>query len=481
MSKVITSLPIGKRVGIAFSGGLDTSVAVAWMRAKGAVPCTYTADLGQYDEPDIASVPGRAKSYGAEIARLVDCRAALAEEGLAALTCGAFHIRSGGRSYFNTTPLGRAVAGTLLVRAMLEDDVQIWGDGSTFKGNDIERFYRYGLLANPSLRVYKPWLDAAFVSELGGRHEMSVWLVDHGLPYRDSAEKAYSTDANLWGATHEAKTLELLCNGIETVQPIMGARFWDPAIEIPPEDVTIGFERGRPVTVNGSEFAAPADLVMAANTIAGRHGLGMSDQIENRIIEAKSRGIYEAPGMALLHAAYERLVSAIHNEDTIANYHTEGRRLGRLMYEGRWLDPQALMLRESLQRWVGAAVTGEVTLRLRRGEDYSILDTTGPAFSYHPDKLSMERTEDSAFGPLDRIGQLTMRNLDIADSRAKLEQYVGLGMVGTAHAELIGAAAAHTELVGDMTQGGAEAIASRGEVDEDEQLLDRAAMEVGTD
>jgi argininosuccinate synthase len=481
MSKVITSLPIGERVGIAFSGGLDTSVAVAWMREKGAVPCTYTADLGQYDEPDIASVPGRARSYGAEIARLVDCRAALAEEGLAALTCGAFHIRSGGRSYFNTTPLGRAVAGTLLVRAMLEDNVQIWGDGSTFKGNDIERFYRYGLLANPSLRVYKPWLDPAFVSELGGRHEMSVWLTDHGLPYRDSAEKAYSTDANLWGATHEAKTLEHLRNGIETVQPIMGARFWDPAVEITPEDVTIGFERGRPVTINGSEFAAPADLVMAANTIAGRHGLGMSDQIENRIIEAKSRGIYEAPGMALLHAAYERLVNAIHNEDTIANYHTEGRRLGRLMYEGRWLDPQALMLRESLQRWVGAAVTGEVTLRLRRGEDYCILDTTGPAFSYHPDKLSMERTEDSAFGPLDRIGQLTMRNLDIADSRARLEQYVGLGMVGTAHAELIGAAAAHTELVGDMAHGGAEAIASRGEVDADEELLDRAAMEVGTD
>ena len=331
MSKVITSLPIGERVGIAFSGGLDTSVAVAWMREKGAVPCTYTADLGQYDEPDIASVPGRARSYGAEIARLIDCRAALAEEGLAALTCGAFHIRSGGRSYFNTTPLGRAVAGTLLVRAMLEDDVQIWGDGSTFKGNDIERFYRYGLLANPSLRVYKPWLDAAFVSELGGRHEMSVWLSDHGLPYRDSAEKAYSTDANLWGATHEAKTLEHLRNGIETVQPIMGARFWDPAVEITPEDVTIAFERGRPVRIDGSEFGAPADLVMAANTIAGRHGMGMSDQIENRIIEAKSRGIYEAPGMALLHAAYERLVNAIHNEDTLASYHNEGRRLGRLL------------------------------------------------------------------------------------------------------------------------------------------------------
>ena len=480
MSKVISSLPIGERVGIAFSGGLDTSVAVSWMRDKGAVPCTYTADIGQYDEPDIASVPGRAKLYGAEIARLVDCRPALVEEGLAALTCGAFHIRSGGRAYFNTTPLGRAVTGTLLVRAMLEDDVQIWGDGSTFKGNDIERFYRYGLLANPNLRIYKPWLDAAFVSELGGRREMSAWLLAHDLPYRDSAEKAYSTDANIWGATHEAKTLEHLDTGIETVEPIMGVRFWDPGIEIGPEDVTIGFERGRPVTVNGERFDTAVDLVMAANAIGGRHGLGMSDQIENRIIEAKSRGIYEAPGMALLHVAYERLVNAIHNEETIANYHTEGRRLGRLMYEGRWLDPQALMLRESLQRWVGSAVTGQVTLRLRRGEDYSILDSTGPAFSYHPDKLSMERTEDSAFGPLDRIGQLTMRNLDIADSRAKLEQYAGLGMVGSAHVQLIGAGAS-SGLVGEMPQGGAEAIASRGGVDEDDELLDRAAMELGTD
>jgi argininosuccinate synthase len=480
VSKVLTSLPIGDRVGIAFSGGLDTSVAVAWMRDKGAVPCTYTADIGQYDEPDIASVPSRATSYGAEISRLVDCRAALVEEGLAALTCGAFHIRSGGRAYFNTTPLGRAVTGTLLVRAMLEDDVQIWGDGSTFKGNDIERFYRYGLLANPNLRIYKPWLDPAFVSELGGRREMSAWLHDHALPYRDSAEKAYSTDANIWGATHEAKTLEHLQNGIETVEPIMGVRFWDPAVEIAPEDVTIGFECGRPVTINGSEFASPVELVTRANAIAGRHGLGMSDQIENRIIEAKSRGIYEAPGMALLHAAYERLVCAIHNEDSVAAYHNEGRKLGRLLYEGRWLDPQALMIRESLQRWVGTAVTGTVALRLRRGEDYSILDTSGPAFSYHPDKLSMERTEDSAFGPLDRIGQLTMRNLDIADSRAKLEQYASLGMVGAAHAQLIGTTPP-TELVGEMPRGGAEAIASRGEVDEEDEFLDRAAMESGTD
>src|SRR6266542_2987975 len=399
MSKVLTSLPAGERVGIAFSGGLDTSVAVAWMRDKGAVPCTYTADIGQYDEPDIGSVPARAKSYGAEIARLVDCRAALVEEGLAALTCGAFHIRSGGRSYFNTTPIGRAVTGTLLVRAMLDDDVQIWGDGSTFKGNDIERFYRYGLLTNPNLRVYKPWLDAAFVGELGGRREMSEWLLAHDLPYRDSTEKAYSTDANIWGATHEAKTLELLDNGIETVQPIMGVRFWDPAVEIAAEDVTIGFERGRPVTINGAEFATPVDLVMQANAIGGRHGLGMSDQIENRIIEAKSRGIYEAPGMALLHAAYERLVTGIHNEDTIEQYRDNGRRLGRLLYQGRWFDPQAIMLRETAQRWVASAVTGEVTLELRRGNDYSILDTTSPNLTYKPERLTMERTEDSAFGP----------------------------------------------------------------------------------
>jgi argininosuccinate synthase len=480
MSKVLSSLPVGERVGIAFSGGLDTSVAVAWMREKGAVPFTYTADLGQYDEPEIDQVPGRAKDYGAEGARLVDCRVALVEEGLAALACGAFHIRSGGRAYFNTTPLGRAVTGTLLVRAMLEDDVQIWGDGSTYKGNDIERFYRYGLLANPALRIYKPWLDAAFVGELGGRTEMSQWLKARELPYRASAEKAYSTDANIWGATHEAKSLEHLDNGIEIVQPIMGVRFWDPDVEIAPEDVTIGFEQGRPVTINGKEFPSPVDLVLEANAIGGRHGLGMSDQIENRIIEAKSRGVYEAPGMALLHAAYERLINAIHNEDTIASYYTEGRKLGRLLYEGRWLDPQSLMLRESLQRWVGTAVTGEVTLRLRRGEDYSLLDTTGPAFSYHPDKLSMERVEDSAFGPADRIGQLTMRNLDIADSRGKLEQYAGLGLLGAPHPALTGAPG-QPPLITAVNKGGAAAIASRGEVSMADELLDKAAMEFGTD
>ena len=482
VSKVLTSLPVGERVGIAFSGGLDTSVAVAWMREKGAVPCTYTADIGQYDEPDIESVPGRATAYGAELGRLVDCRAALVEEGLAALACGAFHIRSGGRTYFNTTPLGRAVTGTLLVRAMLEDDVQIWGDGSTFKGNDIERFYRYGLLANPALHIYKPWLDADFVSELGGRKEMSEWLLARDLPYRASTEKAYSTDANIWGATHEAKSLEHLDTGVEIVEPIMGVRFWDPEVEITTEDITIGFQQGRPVTIDGKQFGSAVDLVLEANAIGGRHGLGMSDQIENRVIEAKSRGIYEAPGMALLHAAYERLVNATHNEDTLASYYDDGRRLGRLMYEGRWLDPQALMVRESLQRWVGNAITGEVTLRLRRGEDYSILDTSGPALSYHPDKLSMERVEDSAFGPTDRIGQLTMRNLDIADSRAKLEHYASLGMVGSQHSTLIGAApAAPTELIGAMPEGGAEAIASRGTATDETELLDQAALDAGND
>ena len=476
MSKVLTQLPVGERVGIAFSGGLDTSVAVAWMRFKGAIPCTYTADLGQYDEPEIDQVPGRAMAYGAELSRAVDCKAALVEEGLAAIACGAFHIRSGGRSYFNTTPLGRAVTGTLLVRAMQADGVDIWGDGSTFKGNDIERFYRYGLLANPGLRIYKPWLDQDFVAELGGRAEMSQFLVDHHLPYRDSAEKAYSTDANIWGATHEAKTLEHLDVSLETVEPIMGVRFWDPAVAIETEDVTIEFERGRPVAIDGVRYDDPVALVHEANAIGGRHGLGMSDQIENRIIEAKSRGIYEAPGMALLFVAYERLVNAIHNEDTIASYHTEGRRLGRLLYEGRWLDPQSLMVRESIQRWIASVVTGEVTLRLRRGEDYTILRTDGPGFSYHPDRLSMERTESAAFGPTDRIGQLTMRNLDIADSRAKLELYasqpIDQGQLLVEHGTLFGA----------LPAGGAAVIATNPAVAGDEEAaLDAAAMEVGTD
>ncbi|MGP4980583.1 argininosuccinate synthase [Glutamicibacter arilaitensis] len=475
MSKVLTNLPVGERVGIAFSGGLDTSVAVAWMRDKGAIPYTYTGDLGQYDEPDIDAVPGRALEYGAENSRLVDCKPALVEEGFAALACGAFHIRTGGKTYFNTTPLGRAVTGTLLVRAMREDGVDVWGDGSTYKGNDIERFYRYGLMANPKLRIYKPWLDPNFVAELGGRQEMSEWLQEHGFPYRDSAEKAYSTDANIWGATHEAKTLELLNSSIESVEPIMGVKYWDENVEIKTEDVSVSFVAGRPVAINGKEFTDPVALVNEANIIGGRHGLGMSDQIENRIIEAKSRGIYEAPAMALLYIAYERLVNAIHNEDTVASYHNEGRRLGRLMYEGRWLDPQALMLRESLQRWVGSAITGTVTVRLRRGDDYTILNTEGENLSYHPDKLSMERVGDAAFGPVDRIGQLTMRNLDIADSRGRLEQYATMGLVGGTTAEL----------VGSLEAGGADDIVNATQVDVDDLATDRAiesaAFDAGTD
>lgn len=437
MSKVLSSLPVGQKVGIAFSGGLDTSVAVAWMKSKGAKPCTYTADLGQYDEPNIETIPDRAKEYGAEIARLIDCKSTLVEEGLTALACGAFHIRTAGRSYFNTTPLGRAVTGTLLVRAMLADDVLIWGDGSTYKGNDIERFYRYGLLANPKLKIYKPWLDTAFVGELGGRKEMSQWLTEHKLPYKDSVEKAYSTDANILGATHEAKSLEDLDSNIEIVHPIMGVKFWDPSVKIETEDVTIEFAKGRPVSINGKNFSDSVSLIREANLIGGRHGLGMSDQIENRIIEAKSRGIYEAPGLALLFIAYERLVSAIHNEDTIATYHEQGRRLGRLLYEGRWFDPQALMLRQSITGWVASAVSGTVKIRLRRGEDYSIINTQGPNFSYSPEKLSMEKTEEVAFGPTDRIGQLTMRNLDIADTRSKLELYASQGQLGSADFDLI--------------------------------------------
>jgi argininosuccinate synthase len=424
------SLPVGERVGIAFSGGLDTSAAVSWMREKGAIPCAYTADLGQYDEPDLAGVPDRARQYGAESARLVDCRAELVREGLLALQCGAFHITTAGRTYFNTTPLGRAVTGTLLVRAMHDEGVDIWGDGSTYKGNDIERFYRYGLLVNPKLRVYKPWLDREFVDDLGGRAEMSEFLNSRGMPYRDPKEKAYSTDANIWGATHEAKALEDLSTGIEIVEPIMGVASWRPDMEIEPEDVSVRFADGWPVAINDRNIDDQVELAIEANAVGGRHGLGTSDQIENRIIEAKSRGIYEAPGLALLHIAYERLVTAIHNEGTIENYRSMGRRLGRLLYEGRWFDPQSLMLREALLRWVGSAVTGEVTLRLRRGDDYTILDTTGPNLTYAPERLSMERVDDAAFGPLDRIGQLTMRNLDIEDTRAKLDVYRAAGTLG---------------------------------------------------
>ena len=475
MSKVLTSLPTGQRVGIAFSGGLDTSVAVAWMRENGAEPCCYTADIGQYDESDINGIPDRAKQYGAEIARAIDIRLPLVEEGFAAMMCGAFHIRSAGRTYFNTTPIGRAVTGTMLVRAMAEDGVDIWGDGSTFKGNDIERFYRYGLMANPNLRIYKPWLDADFVEQLGGRAEMSEWLSKRDLPYRDSQEKAYSTDANIWGATHEAKSLEHLETSLETVEPIMGVKFWDPSVEIATEDVTIRYEEGRPVAING-ERLDPVALVDLANKIGGRHGLGMSDQIENRIIEAKSRGIYEAPGMALLWIGYERLVNAIHNEDTIAQYHNEGRKLGRLLYEGRWLDPQSLMIREGIQRWIASLVTGEVVVRLRRGEDYSVLDTQGENFSYHPDKLSMERTENAAFGPLDRIGQLTMRNLDIADSRAKLEMYAGQP---TDQGQVL---VENGTLYGELQKGGADIITSNPDAPRlEDEALDAVAMQEGND
>jgi len=429
-AKVLSSLPVGERVGIAFSGGLDTSAAVAWMREKGALPYAYTANLGQPDEPDLDGVPVRAKQYGAEGARLVDCRTELVHEGLVALQCGAFHITTAGKTYFNTTPLGRAVTGTMLVRAMKEDGVDIWGDGSTYKGDDIERFYRYGLLANPKLRIYKPWLDADFVREMGGRAEMSAFLTAKKLPYRDSAEKAYSTDANIWGATHEAKQLEELNTSMHIVKPIMGVAHYDPSVSIATEDVVVSFKEGWPVALNGKTFATQTELVNEANIIGGRHGLGMSDQIENRIIEAKSRGIYESPGLALFHIAYERLLTAIHNENTLENYRQMGRRLGRLLYEGRWFDPQSLMLREPLMRWVGSLVTGDVTIQLRRGDDYSILNTTGPHLTYAPERLSMERVEDAAFGPLDRIGQLTMRNLDIQDTRAKIDEYRSAGTLG---------------------------------------------------
>jgi argininosuccinate synthase len=439
MSKILLSLPKGERVGIAFSGGLDTSAALAWMRAKGAIPYAYTANLAQPDESDYDDITRRALQYGAEKARLVDCREALVHEGLVALQCGAFHIQTAGRTYFNTTPLGRAVTGTVLVKAMQEDGVNIWGDGSTYKGNDIERFYRYGLLANPALRIYKPWLDQDFVRELGGRKEMSAFLTSKNLPYKMSSEKAYSTDSNIWGATHEAKELEFLNKGLRIVQPIMGVKHWDPSVDIKPEEVTVRFEEGFPVALNGRTYPNRVELALEANRIGGRHGLGVSDQIENRIIEAKSRGVYEGPGMALLFIAYERLISAIHNEGTIDNYRTLGRKLGRLLYEGRWFDPQSLMLRDTLQRWVGRAVTGEVTMELRRGDDYTILDTTSPNLTYHPERLSMEKVEAEAFSPTDRIGQLQLRNLDILDSRDKLGVYSRAGVLpsGTGAAALL--------------------------------------------
>ncbi len=428
MSNILQSVPAGERVGIAFSGGLDTSAALHWMRGRGAIPYAYTANLGQPDEPDYNEIPRRALDYGAEKARLVDCREQLVSEGLAVLQCGAFHISTAGLPYFNTTPIGRAVTGTMLVLAMKEDDVNIWGDGSTFKGNDIERFYRYGLLANPHLRIYKPWLDQAFIDELGGRREMSEYMRGAGLEYRMSADKAYSTDSNILGATHEAKDLEHLDKGMKIVAPIMGVPFWREDVVIRSEVVRVRFEEGYPVALNGTAYHDHVELIAEANRIGGRHGLGMSDQIENRIIEAKSRGIYEAPGLALLFVAYERLITGIHNEDTIEQYRENGRRLGRLLYQGRWFDPQALMLRETAQRWVARAITGEVTIELRRGNDYSLLDTSSPNLTYRPERLTMEKGE-SAFSPQDRIGQLTMRNLDLADTRDKLFTYVRTGLL----------------------------------------------------
>ena len=426
---ILQNLPVGQKVGIAFSGGLDTSAALLWMKLKGANPYAYTANLGQPDEDDYNAIPEKAKKYGAQEARLIDCRTQLAHEGIAAIQCGAFHVSTGGMPYFNTTPLGRAVTGTMLVAAMKQDDVHIWGDGSTYKGNDIERFYRYGLLTNPALKIYKPWLDQQFIDELGGRQEMSEFLIANGFDYKMSVEKAYSTDSNMLGATHEAKDLEELSTGIKIVKPIMGVAFWDENVQVKPEVVTVRFEEGVPVALNGKTFDNVVELFLEANRIGGRHGLGMSDQIENRIIEAKSRGIYEAPGMALFHIAYERLVTGIHNEDTIEQYRINGLRLGRLLYQGRWFDPQALMLRETAQRWVARAITGEVTLELRRGNDYSILNTESPNLTYAAERLSMEKVENAPFDPIDRIGQLTMRNLDVADTRGKLSIYSQVGLL----------------------------------------------------
>ncbi len=430
MTTILENIPVGQKVGIAFSGGLDTSAALLWMREKGAIPYSYTANLGQPDEPDYDEIPRKALEYGAEHARLVDCRPQLVAEGIAALQCSAFHVTTAGVTYYNTTPLGRAVTGTMLVSAMKEDDVHIWGDGSTYKGNDIERFYRYGLLTNPELKIYKPWLDQLFIDELGGRSEMSEYMQKAGFDYKMSAEKAYSTDSNMLGATHEAKDLEYLNANVRIVHPIMGVAFWQHDVEIKPEEVTIRFEEGHPVAINGQEFSDSVELMLEANRIGGRHGLGTSDQIENRIIEAKSRGIYEAPGMALLHIAYDRLVTGIHNEDTIEQYRINGIRLGRLLYQGRWFDPQAIMLRETAQRWVAKAITGEVTIELRRGNDYSILDTKSNNLTYHPERLTME-SGDSTFSPRDRIGQLTLRNLDITDTRDKLFTYSKVGLISS--------------------------------------------------
>ncbi|MGO8997906.1 MAG: argininosuccinate synthase [Polyangiaceae bacterium] len=422
MSRIHKSLPpAGTRIGIAYSGGLDTRTAVAWLARHGLEVHGYTADLGQPDESNVAEIPPSAIAHGAKGARVVDCREAMVREGIVALQCGAFHLTTGGRKYFNTTPLGRAVTTTAIVRAMREDGVSVFSDGSTHKGNDIQRFYRYGVLVNPELTIYKPWLDAKFVSELGGRKEMSEYLASIGLPYRMGTEKAYSTDANVLGATHEAKDLERLDVSMTIVEPIMGVAFWKKSVAIEPEAVKIRFDHGVPSLLNGKRFPSLFELVREANAIGGRHGLGMSDQIENRVIDAKSRGIYEAPAMALFHVAYERLLSSIHNEATIDLYATLGRKLGRLLYEGKWFDPEAAVIKDGLTRGVAATVSGEVTLELRRGEDYTILKTDAVCSAYAPDKLSMEKTA-SAFTPEDRIGALEIQGISVLDNRAILRE-----------------------------------------------------------
>jgi argininosuccinate synthase len=444
MSRIYRTLPpAGTRLGIAFSGGLDTRCAVAWLARSGMQVHAYTADLAQPDEDDPSAIPAVALAHGAVAAKIVDCRDALVREGLVAIQCGAFHLASGGKKYFNTTPLGRAVTTTAIIRAMREDDVHVFGDGSTHKGNDIQRFYRYGILTNPALKIYKPWLDQKFVDAFGGRKEMSEYLAKIGLPYTMSVERAYSTDANVLGATHEAKDLERLDQSLRIVQPIMGVAHWQSGVEVKAEEVTIEFAQGLPVAIDGRRYGSLRELFLEANRVGGRHGLGMSDQIENRVIDAKSRGIYEAPGMALLHIVYERLLSAIHNENTIDLYFTLGRRLGRILYEGKWFDPEALLIKDGLTRWLAPSITGTVTLELRRGDDYTLLDTRAEYMAYAPDKLSMERVEDAAFSPADRIGALEMQNLSVTDNRSLLVHHLGsvtrLGAAADALPELLGA------------------------------------------
>jgi argininosuccinate synthase len=424
MSRIHRTLPpAGTRIGVAFSGGLDTRCAVAWFARNGLEVHAYTADLAQPDEESPADIPPVALKHGARSARLIDCRDDLVREGLIAIQCGAFHLTTGGRKYYNTTPLGRAVTTTAIVRAMRDDGVNVFSDGSTHKGNDIQRFYRYGILTNPDLTIYKPWLDARFVEAFGGRKEMSEYLVSLGLPYRMGTEKAYSTDANLLGATHEAKDLEFLDKGMRIVNPIMGVAHWLPDVKVAAEEITVTFERGLPTALNGRRFDSAYELFAEANRIGGRHGLGMSDQIENRVIDAKSRGIYEAPAMALLHVAYERLLTAIFNENTMDLYFSLGRRLGRILYEGKWFDPEAMMLKDGLVRWVAPSVTGSVTIELRRGDDYTLLDTRADHMAYDPHKLSMEKVA-SAFSPEDRLGALELQNLSVLDNRAFLVNHL---------------------------------------------------------